>query len=53
MCLQKIEFDSWLSLVNKNSNKYGDGEWRRKLGAGDRGRTAAVTIEGRSPSHKY
>ena len=36
--------------MNEINNKYGDGELRRKLGAGDRGRTAAVTIEGRSPS---
>ena len=46
-----------LSLVNRKSNKYGDGELRRELGTGngdeDRGRTAAVTIDGRSPSHIY
>ena len=46
-----------LFLENRNGNKYGDGELRRGLGKGnrneDRGRTAAVTIEGRSPSLIY
>ena len=40
--------------MNENSNKYGDGKLRRGLGTRnggeDRGRTVAVTIDGRSPS---